>query len=327
MNRRDLIAGLGAAAALASGRASAQAPLPIVGFLGTASAEAAQVPVEAFRRGLREVGQLEGRTIRFEARHAGGDVGKMDALIAELVALPVAVILVRGPGVAKSLRRISTTLPIVCVGAIPGSDPELFASIARPGGSFTGFSSLGEELSGKQIGILREALPNLKTHGIMHNGTDPTFTAWGDESETAARAQGLKPIRVRIVSTSATALAEQMKQFRADGGTAMIVVSDFMTITLQSEISRLGIALGLAVIGDQRSFAEAGMLMTYGADLPDLFRRAAGHVDRILKGTKPGDLAIQLPVKFEMALNLKTAYTLGLNIPMLVRAQADELIE
>ena len=326
MRRRAFVAALLACAApmptLGQGRR-----LPTVGFLGLASAEGDQPTLTAFRRGLNEAGRIEGRNVLIEARHAGGDASRTNALIAELAAVPVDVFLSPGQAVSRALRR-STLIPIVAIGLPPvQSDPELFETLARPGGTLTGFASFGEEMSAKRIEFLKEINPNATTVGILHNATDLTFSAWGERSEASARAQGLKATRIGLTSTSVVELNEQLRAFRAQGGSTLIVVRDFLTSTLRIEICRAALEFGIAVIAEQGEFAEAGALFTYGANIPDLFRRAAGYVDRILKGDKVSELPIQLPTTFELAINLRTAKALGLTVPPLLLARADEVIE
>lgn len=326
MKRREFVATLLACAApiptLGQGRR-----LPTVGFLGLASAEGDQPTLTAFRRGLNEAGRIEGRNVLIEARHAGGDASRTNALIAELAAVPVDVFLSPGQAVSRALRR-STQIPIVAIGLPPlQSDPELFESLARPGGTLTGFASFGEEMSAKRIEFLKEIQPGATIIGILHNATDSTFNAWGERSEVSARAQDLKPRRIGLSSTSVTELSHKLREFRAEGGTALIVLRDFLTSTLRLEICRAALELGIAIIAEQREYAETGALFTYGANIPDLFRRAAGYVDRILKGDKVSELPIQLPTTFELVINLKTAKALGLTVPPLLLARADEVIE
>jgi putative ABC transport system substrate-binding protein len=207
------------------------------------------------------------------------------------------------------------------------SDPELFASLARPGGSVTGFASFGEEMSAKRIEFLREAIPGLAAIGVLHNATDPTFDAWGRLTETSARAQGLRAVAVPLASRDLAVLAAQMGALRAEGAGALVVVRDFLTSSLIEEIVAAAMAEGIAVIGDQAAYAAAGALFSYGASQTDLFRRAAGYVVRILRGEKPGELPVQLPTAIEFVVNLRTARALGLSVPHAILARADEVIE
>ncbi len=301
--------------------------VPVVAFLGFASIEGDQLTVEAFREGMRAQGQVEGATWRFLHRHADGDAGRGGAIIRELAALPVDVFVVPGPAAARAVRR-ATAIPLVAVGLPPvESDPELFASLARPGGSVTGFASFGEEMAAKRIEMLREAIPGLAAIGVLHNAADPTFDAWGRLTEASAAAQGLRAVRAPIAARDPAALAAAMRGLRAEGVRAVVVVRDFLTSSLIPEIVATATAEGIAVIGDQARYAQAGALFSYGASLPDLFRRAAGYVLRILRGEKPGDLPVQLPVAVEFVVNLRAARALGLTVPHAILARAEEVIE
>jgi len=191
----------------------------------------------------------------------------------------------------------------------------------------TGFSAYGEELSAKRIQMLKEVLPGLKVLGVLHNATDPTFRNWGEQTMADAKKQGLEPLRLGLTSPSVAAAEEHIGKLRAAGGGAVIVIRDFLTSTLMEDICRGGAQARIAVIGEHSDFARAGALFSYGADIADLFRRAAGYVDRILKGEKPGELPIQLPTKFELVINQRTARTLSLAIPEALLARADETIE
>jgi putative ABC transport system substrate-binding protein len=209
-----------------------------------------------------------------------------------------------------------TDIPVVAV-ALPAvqSDPDLFQSLAKPGGSLTGFAAFGEEMSAKRIEMLREILPGLKKLGVMNNATDPTFSAWGTQTMNEAQMAGIEPVRLGLTAASPAVVAEQFKVLADAGGSAAIVIRDYMTAAMQNEICRIGAEMKIAVIGQQGEFARAGALFSYGADVGDLFRRAAGYVDLILKGRKPADMPIQLPIKVELVVNLKTARALGLSIP------------
>jgi putative ABC transport system substrate-binding protein len=319
---------LALAPALAPALARAQTRrLPVVAFVGFASVEGDRLTVEAFRDGMRAQGQVEGQHWRFEHRHADGDATRGAAIIRELAALPVDVFIVPGPAAARAVRR-ATAIPLVAIGLPPvESDPELFASLARPGGSVTGFASFGEEMSAKRIELLRETIPGLAAIGVLHNAADPTFDAWGRMTEASAAAQGLRAVRAPITSRSVAALAEAMRGLRAADVGAAVVVRDFLTSSMIAEIVAAATAERIAVIGDQARFAEAGALFSFGASLPDLFRRAAGYVVRILAGERPGDLPVQLPTAIEFVVNLRAARALGLVVPHAILARAEEVIE
>jgi putative ABC transport system substrate-binding protein len=301
--------------------------IPIVGFVGFANPAIDNATLQSFRKGLADLGYVEGQSIIVDARSAGGDVARGHAMIDELVAKPVDVLLSPGPAAARAIVR-KTKIPVVAI-ALPAvqSDSELFQSLARPGGSLTGFSAFGEEMSAKRIQMLKEISPGLKKLGVMHNATDPTFSAWGAQTMMDARTAGLEPVRLGLSAASSAAVAEQFKVLAEAGGTAIIVIRDYMTAAMLSDICRIGAEMKVAVIGEQAEFARAGALFSYGADIDDLFRRAAGYVDLILKGQKPAEMPIQLPTKFEMVVNFRSAHALGLTVPPTILVFADQTIE
>jgi putative ABC transport system substrate-binding protein len=331
MQRREFITLIGGAAAAWPRMTLAQQNLsrtiPVIGFVGFATSEVDSAALEPFRKALTDLGYVEGRNVIIDARSTGGDVARGLALIDELVAKPVDVLLSPGPAAARAIVQ-KTKIPVVSV-ALPAvqSDPDLFQSLARPGGSLTGFAAFGEEMSAKRIEMLREILPGLKKLGVMNNATDPTFSAWGAQTMLEARMAGIEPVPLGLTAASSAAVAEQFRVLADAGGTAMIVIRDYMTAAMQDEICRAGVEAKVAVIGQQREFARAGALFSYGADIHDLFRRAAGYVDLILKGQKPSEMPIQLPTKFDLVVNLKTARTLGLTIPPTLLVLTDEVIE
>lgn len=331
IGRRDALAGLAAGLAAlglsAPGRAQSGARLPAVGFVGFATPETDRRTIVSFRSAMQDLGQIEGRSYRLEPRSSGGDVEKGHALIAELARLPVAVFLSPGPAATRAIRR-STTIPIVAIG-LPADDsePELFTSLSRPGGTVTGFSAFGEDLSAKRIEMLKESLPGLKKIGVLHNAIDPTFQAWGEQTMAAAKRQGIEAVRLALASPSPDVVADLIRRLRADGGTALIVIRDFLTATLMQTVCAVAAEERIAVIAEDRDYVRFGALLSYGVDFTDLFRRSAAYVDRILRGEKPGDLPIQLATKFELVVNLKTAQRLGIDLPASIFARADEVVD
>jgi putative tryptophan/tyrosine transport system substrate-binding protein len=327
MKRREFLGILGTAAAWPRAALAQQQRIPIVGFVGFATPEVDNATLAPFRTAMADLGYVEGRSIMIEAHSTGGDVTRGLALIDELIARHVDVLLAPGPAAARAIVK-KTGIPVVAV-ALPAvqSDPDLFQSLARPGGSLTGFAAFGEEMSAKRIEMLREILPGLKKLGVMNNATDPTFSAWGAQTMMEARMAGIEPVRLGLTAASPAAVAEQFKVLADASGTAMIVIRDYMTAAMQNDICRMGADMKIAVIGQQAEFARAGALFSYGADIGDLFRRAAGYVDLILKGQKPAEMPIQLPTKFELIVNLNTARALGLTIPPTILVFADQTIE
>jgi putative tryptophan/tyrosine transport system substrate-binding protein len=328
MRRRTLLLGAGLnLLTLSTARAQTRGKVPVVGFLGFASEQADRPFLEALRTGLKEHGYVEGQTILLESRHAAGDLTLAAQFIDEMVRKPVDVFVAPGPAATRAIRR-ATEIPIVAMGLPPmAGNHDLFANLAKPGGSVTGFSYFGEALSAKRIEALREMLPKASVLGILHNTIDPVFREWGVLTEAAVRAQGMQPVRLALRSNSPTEVAELLRSLRSQGGDAVIVVSDFLTATMKDEIIGTSAALGIAVVAEQATFVESGALMLYGADIPDLFRQAAAYVDRIIKGEHPRDLPIQLASKFRLIINLKTARLLSITVPPSLLAQADDVVE
>lgn len=329
MKRRDFLGILGAAAwpELAPAQQDGPRHIPTVGFLGFASAAIDAAIYQPFRKALADLGYVEGRSIIVEIRSANGEVARGHAILDEFVAIPVDVLLAPGPAAARAAVR-KTKIPVVAI-ALPAvqGDPELFQSLARPGGTLTGFSAFGEEMSAKRIAMLKEILPGLTKLGVMHNATDPTFSAWGDQTMADTKKLGVEPIRVGLTAPTPTQVTEQIRKLAEAGGTAMIVIRDYMTAAMIDDICRVGADMKVAVIGEQAEFAQAGALFSYGADIVDLSRRAAGYVDQILKGQKPSEMPIQLPTKFELVVNLNTARALGLTVPPTILVLTDRTIE
>ncbi|MBL0408586.1 ABC transporter substrate-binding protein, partial [Microvirga aerilata] len=322
MRRRDALALLASLTMGTRSLAQTQGRLPVISFLGFASEQADRATLTALRRGLVEQGHVEGQTIVLEARHASGNLDLANRYIHEMIRRPVDVFVAPGPAATRSIRR-ATQIPIVAIGlpaAAGGHD--LFASLARPGGTVTGLSYFGEDLAAKRIEVLREFLPKLSVLGILHNVTDPVFRDWGIQTEASARAQGLRSVRLGLSSPSPDEITKLLRSLQEQGGEAVIVIRDFLTHTMADAIVSTSALLGITVVAEQERLVEAGALMSYGADIPDLSRRAAGYVDRIIKGEKAADLPIQLPTKFELIINLKTAKALGLEVPPTLLAQA-----
>lgn len=328
IERRFLLAALAATVALSrAGAARASAGPPVVGFVGFGSVESDAHSVAIFRQAMRDLGHVEGRTYRVESRSTGGDVQKGHALLAELAALPVAVFLSPGQAATRAIHRMSA-IPIVAIALPPGErEPELFASLSRPGGTVTGFSAFGEDMSAKRIEILREIMPGLTTLGVLHNATDPTFRAWGEETIASVKRHGIHAVRLALTSSSGDQAAEHVRALRAADGTALIVIRDFLTSALLHTICTVAGEERIAVIAEDRAYVEGGALLSCGADIGDLFRRAATYVDRILRGDRPGDLPIQLPTKIELVLNMRAARALGIDMPAAIFARADEVVE
>ncbi|EIM30186.1 ABC transporter substrate-binding protein [Microvirga lotononidis] len=327
MRRRHVIALLAGLPMASRSLAQTRDRMPVVAFIGLASKQADHPVLEAFRQGLRDHGHVEGRTILLESRHAGGDLNLAAQFIDDMARRRVDVFVAPGPAATRAIHR-ATRIPIVALGLppVPG-DQDLYSSLARPGGTVTGFSYFGEALSAKRIEALREMLPNSTVLGVLHNVADPVFREWGAQTDATARTQGFEPVRLGLRSSSPSEVRELIRSLEGQGGDAVIVITDFLTVSLKDEIIRTATEARIAVIAEWPAFVEAGALMFYGADIPELFREAAAYVARIIKGESAGDLPIQLATKFKLIINLKVARTLNIAMPPTVLAIADEVIE
>ena len=314
---------LGFLAAPLAADAQRAAKVPRVGFLvqwfGGLS-------FEPFSQALRELGYTDYKNIVIERRGAGGDGGLLPRLAVELVALKVDVIVADSTPAALAAKSATKTIPVVAIAGDPvGSG--LVASLARPGGNITGLSILATELSGKRLELLKQALPKASRVAVFWTSTLTAEAVGLKEMQIAAQAVGVKlsSLGARRTTEHADALAMAIKE-RAD---AIIVFGgdDPLGAPPERQILSLAAKHRLPVMYDRREYVEAGGLMAYGVSVPDVFRRAAVYVDKILKGAKPADLPIEQPTKFELVVNLKTAKALGLTIPQSVLLRADHVIQ
>ncbi|MBI3625737.1 MAG: ABC transporter substrate-binding protein [Candidatus Rokubacteria bacterium] len=280
---------------------------------------------EPFSQALRELGYIDYKNIVIERRSAGGDEGLLRRLAVELVALKVDVIVADSTPAALAVKSATKRIPVVAIAGDPvGSG--LVASLARPGGNITGLSILAPELSGKRLDLLKQALPKVSRVAVFWTSTLTAEAVGLKEMQTAAQALGVKlsSLGARRTTGHADALAMAIKE-RAD---AIIVFGDDpLGAPPVRQILSLAAEHRLPVMYDRREYADAGGLMAYGVSVPDVFRRAAVYVDKILKGVKPADLPVEQPTKFELVVNLKTAKALGLTIPQSVLLRADHVIQ
>jgi putative ABC transport system substrate-binding protein len=326
MRRRSVVIGGLAALLLTRERSGAQEQpnkVPRVGVLSPAENEATPIFV-AFRHGLRELGYVEGRNIILEFRLANGDHTALRRLAEELASLPVNVIVTDASASAQAAANATRTIPIV-LGVI--GDPValgLVNNLARPGGNITGFTNMWSELTVKRFDLMRMAFPSATEVTVLLN---PSNFAEANFSitEGLARRSGLGVARVEAASPEVLRGIGPEALGRAGG--AVLVLPDAMFWNHRRDIVGLITAAHLPAIYPEREYADDGGLIAYGSNVPENFRLAAGYVDRILKGAKPGDLPIQEPVKFDFVVNLKTAKALGLTIPPSILAGADEVIE
>jgi putative ABC transport system substrate-binding protein len=327
MNRREFLGGtaLGLIAGPRAGEAQAPAKVPRIGVLGGTPPEVSSVLKGFFDR-LRELGYVEGQNVVIEGRYYGDQLDRLPALAAELVRIPVDVIVAGAAPAPEAARGATSTIPIVMAALHP--DPVgswLVASLARPGGNVTGLALEVEALRGKQLQLLKEAMPRLGQVAVL---ADPANPLHGRELRGVEGGARLLKLRVRVLEVRAP--SEFPAAFSAatrERAGALMVFGGSMLYSHRVRLVELATLNRLPLLSGSREFAEAGGFMSYGADISASFRRAADYVDRILKGAKPSDLPVEQPTKFELVINLRTAKVLGLTIPPAVLARADQVIE
>jgi putative ABC transport system substrate-binding protein len=307
--------------------AEAQQPAKMfrIGYLSGSSLSAVAFRTDAFRRGLRELGYVEGGNLVIEWRAADGNRDRGPVLAAELVNLKVDVIVTDGPGSTRFAKEATNRIPIIMA-----QDPDpvgngFVASLARPGGNITGLATLRPEISGKRLELLKEIIPKLSRVAVFAGSTNPGNTQALKETALAAGAFAVKLQHVDVVAAKDIEPAfRAATKGRAEA--VLMLVPGPVALAHRTEIVELAAKSKLAAIYDRAIFVESGGLISYGVNLPDLDRRAATYVDKILKGTKPTDLPVEQPMKFEFIINLKAAKLIGLTIPPNVLVRADRVI-
>jgi len=294
-----------------------------IGFLGATSPSGYAPQVEAFRGGLRDLGYVEGENVVIEFRWAEGNYARLPELAAELVLLKPDVLVTHAPAGTRAAKRATATIPIVMGAAGDAVASGLVASLARPGGNVTGSSFFFPEINAKRLEVLKEALPRLSRVGVLLNPDNPANVAMLRAMEETARSVKIQlhAVEVRSPADFEGAFATIVKG-RAG---ALAVYDDAMLIAEAAQIADLARKSRLPTIGFIE-YAKAGGLLAFGVNFPDLWRRAAGFVDKILKGAKPADLPVEQPTTFQVIVNLKTAKALGLTIPQSILVRADEVI-
>ena len=326
MKRREFVRLLGGAAATwpLAARAQQFPKLLTIGYMGASTPSTEGQRAAAFVKRLQELGWIEGRTIAIEVRWAEGRNERFAEIAAEFVRLKVDVIVTAGTAAVVAAKRETTLIPIVFAVAGDPVGTGLVASLARPGGNVTGLSLQTTDLAGKRLELLREVVPRLSRLAIMGNVSTPLAVLEMREVQATIRTLGLE------VATSEIRRAEDIAPaFDALKGSvdALYVVADPLVTTNRLRINILALGARLPTIHGQRDNVEAGGLASYGANFPDLHRRAADYVDKILRGNRPGDLPVEQPTKFDLVINLITAKALGLEVPPTLLARADEVIE
>lgn len=329
MNRRDSITTLAALAsigtAISLARAQQSAKVSRIGHLSPFSPSDTTLWHQAFRKGLRDLGWIEGINISIEYRYAEGRNERLPDLAADLVRLNVDIIFVDTTSSAVAAKNATRAIPIVVAAGGDTVASGLVASLARPGGNVTGLDQMTPQLGGKRLELLKEIVPKLSSVAVIWNSQNQASTLNWKELQRPARQLG-----VRLHSLEARSRSEIDNAFkdatRARVG-ALAIMPDPVFVTNLRRIADLAAKNRLPSISHLREFADSGGLAAYGPDRSDLFRRAASYVDKILKGAKPGDLPIEQPTKFELVINLKTAKALGVAIPQAVLLRADRVIE
>jgi ABC-type uncharacterized transport system substrate-binding protein len=331
MRRRAFITLLGGAVAgpslLWPFAARAQQPArkpPTIGYLGGGGPESHRAWVGPFVQRLRELGWIEGRTIAIEYRWGEGRPERYAEIAAEFVRLKVDVILAGGTEPAIAAKQATSVIPIIFPTAGDPVGSRLVASLARPGGNVTGLSNQGSDLPAKRLELLREVLPRLRRLAVMVNADYSGGVSEGEQVDAAARTLGLElvPLPVRRAEDIASAL-DGLK----GGVEALYTTGDPLVNTQRLRIITFALAARLPTMFSQREYVAAGGLMSYGPNFPDLNRRAADYVDKVLRGAKPADLPVEQPTKFDLVINLITAKALGVAVPPALLSRADEVIE
>src|SRR6266852_5761353 len=329
MKRREFIVALGGAAATWPLAVRAQQPagrVYRVGCLVTASREQQLHLLKAFEEGLRSLGYRVGENVVIEYRFANGEMERLPALAADLVRLGVDIVVTGANPNTVAAMKATTTIPIIMTNSSDPVSAGLVASLARPGGNVTGLTQdTGGEIWGKRLELLKETLPNLLRVGILWN---PDFAP--NQSRLTSMREATQALGLTLVSVEARgpdALEQAFATMVREHMQAFIVSGDPLLFDYRGQIGEMAIRNRLPGVSHLREFADAGLLLAYGVNFRDLFRRTAVFVDKIFKGAKPADLPVEQPTKFELVVNLKTAKALGLTIPPALLQRADQVIE
>jgi ABC-type uncharacterized transport system, periplasmic component len=324
MDRRTFIGGVagGLLAAPLGAHAQQAGKVYHIGILETIPAAQNAANLNALRKGLRDLGYVEGRNLVIEYRSADGRAERFPDLATELVRLKVDLIVTRGTPATNAVRSASETIPVVMAAMRPLA---VVASLAQPSGNITGVTTFSTELTGKRIELLKELVPNLSRVALLHNMGNPAAPPEWEEVKTAARSLGLKSELLDVRSQGDLVRAFELAARQRVG--ALVIGADGLTQMHQQAIVDLLARNRLPAAYPAREFVEAGGLIAYAVNYPDLYFRFASFVDKIFKGAKPGELPVEQPTNFELVINLKTAKALGLSIPQSILLRADEVIQ
>jgi putative ABC transport system substrate-binding protein len=328
VKRREFITLLGGAAAAWPFRAGAQQAGKVyrIGVLEMTSATLNVANVYALRAGLRQLGYFEGQNLVIEYRSADGRDDRFPGLARELLALKVDVIVTRGTPAAKAAKNATSTVPVVMAASGDPLGTGLVTSLSRPGGNITGLSAIVGELAPKRLELIREMVPGLARIAVLANTSNDAVRRDWARIETAARSLGVQAQLLDLRNSDALGPTFDAAGAARRAG-ALVVVIDAITLANRQRIVDLAMKYRLPAIYSSREFVDIGGLISYGVSYPDLYRRAATYVDKILKGAKPADLPVEQPTKFEMVINLKTANAISLDIAPTMLTRADEVIE
>jgi putative tryptophan/tyrosine transport system substrate-binding protein len=325
MRRREFITLLGGAAVALPLAARAQSKIPRIGFMGNSTAALETNLIDAFREGLREHGYEEGRNIVIEYRWADGNYERFPALVTELIAAKVDIIVTAGTPAALAMKKATATVPLVVVAVGDPVGTGLVPSLARPGGNLTGLSSVAPDLEGKRLQLLREVVPALSHVAIFINSLNPFHVSSMGQARAAAQAMGIK-LQLHDILKSED-LDDAFAAIRKERPDALLILADRVFLHNRERMMDFTKEQRLPNVNAYKELVEVGGLMSYGPSYEDMHKRAAIYVDKILKGAKPADLPIEQPSKFTFIINLKTAKALGVTVPSQLLGLADQLIE
>lgn len=325
MTRREFITLIGGTAAAWPLAVRAQQRIYTIGYLNAGAFDPISPVLTSFLNALPELGWIEGKNVVIEYRFAENRLERLPEFAAELVRLKVDVIVGIGTLAPLAAKRATTTIPIVMTAAGDPLGSGLVASLARPGGNVTGMSLMAPELGGKRLELLKELLPRLARVAVLWNAANPYAALVFKETQTAGRALGIEVQSLEVRSPDDFYGA--FETVRREHPDALITVEDPLSFNHRKLIADFAAGQLLPTLHGFKEDVAAGALMSYGANLADLSRRAAGYVDKILRGAKPADLPVQQPTKFDLVINLTTAKALGLDVPPTLLARADEVIE